>query len=115
LLIHKKTTDWSVFFPSLLTTTFSALFRCLFRQQCDFSLTSHVTRIFEGTETKAAALAELATDFPRTVTFTPQTIPTHAKYFICQRRGAEDSAVFGGVNIGDRFASWRCDTRVFVV
>jgi len=75
--------------------------------QCDYSLTSHVTRFFEGTETKAAVLAELAAAFPETVTFTPQTIPTHAKYFIFQRRDAADSAVFGGVNIGDRFASWR--------
>jgi len=66
-----------------------------------------VTRFFEGTTTEAPALAALAKEFPETCSFTPQAIPTHAKYIICRRATGLDSAVFGGVNVGDRFSTWR--------
>ena len=39
--------------------------------------------------------------------YAPQTLPTHAKYVLCHRADRVDTAVFGGVNIGDRFRPWR--------
>jgi hypothetical protein len=41
------------------------------------------------------------------VRFRAQTIPTHAKYVMCHRANATPTAIFGGVNIGDRFKPWR--------
>jgi phosphatidylserine/phosphatidylglycerophosphate/cardiolipin synthase-like enzyme len=41
------------------------------------------------------------------VTFSPRTIPTHAKYVVFHRATQTSTAVFGGVNIGDRFKPWR--------
>ena len=50
----------------------------------------------------------------------PRVVPTHAKYVVCHRATAVPTAVFGGVNIGDRFRDWRdfairCEGRAAVV
>ena len=73
----------------------------------DCSAVSAFTSWCEGTTTQAARLKALAAEFPRKVTFSPRTVPTHAKYAIFHRRSQTPTAVFGGVNIGDRFANWR--------
>ena len=73
----------------------------------DCSAVSSFTRWCEGTATLASELVEMEKRFPDTVTFTPRKIPTHAKYVMCHRANSVSTAVFGGVNIGDRFKPWR--------
>ena len=74
----------------------------------DCSVISSFTRWCEGTATLADELLALEREFPERVRFTPQTIPTHAKYVMCHRGGGrKPTAVFGGINIGDRFKPWR--------
>ena len=73
----------------------------------DCSAVSSFTRWCEGTATLASELVEMEKSFPDTVTFTPRKIPTHAKYVMCHRANSVSTAVFGGVNIGDRFKPWR--------
>ena len=72
----------------------------------DCSVVSAFTSWCEGTTTQAARLKALAAEFPL-VTFSPRTVPTHAKYVVFHRRSQTPTAVFGGVNIGDRFEAWR--------
>ena len=72
----------------------------------DCSVVSAFTSWCEGTTTQAARLKALAAAFPN-VTFSPRTVPTHAKYVMFHRRSQTPTAVFGGVNIGDRFEAWR--------
>jgi phosphatidylserine/phosphatidylglycerophosphate/cardiolipin synthase-like enzyme len=73
----------------------------------DCSAVSSFTRWCEGTATLASELVEMEKSYPDTVTFTPRKIPTHAKYVMCHRANSVSTAVFGGVNIGDRFKPWR--------
>lgn len=75
----------------------------------DCSVVSRFTRWCEGTVTLAEELRAMERTFPNLVKFRPQAIPTHAKYLMCHRAGARavPTAVFGGVNIGDRFRPWR--------
>ena len=85
----------------------------------DCSVISAFTRWCEGTETWGGKLEALAAEFPALVTFAPRDIPTHAKYVVCHRAAAVPTAVFGGVNIGDRFRDWRdfairCEGRAAV-
>ena len=85
----------------------------------DCSVISAFTRWCEGTETWGGKLEALAAEFPALVTFAPRVIPTHAKYVMCHRAAAVPTAVFGGVNIGDRFRDWRdfairCEGRAAV-
>jgi phosphatidylserine/phosphatidylglycerophosphate/cardiolipin synthase-like enzyme len=85
----------------------------------DCSVISAFTRWCEGTETWAGKLEALAAEFPALVTFAPRVVPTHAKYVMCHRATAVPTAVFGGVNIGDRFRDWRdfairCEGRAAV-
>ena len=85
----------------------------------DCSIISAFTRWCEGTETWAGKLEALAAEFPALVTFAPRVVPTHAKYVMCHRATAVPTAVFGGVNIGDRFRDWRdfairCEGRAAV-
>ena len=102
----------------------------------DCSIVSAFTRWCEGTKTEAEQLFKLAAEFPDdeaksssaalskkpkkgVVTFSPRTLPTHAKYVVFHRQSAVSTAVFGGVNIGDRFRNWRdfairCEGRAAV-
>ena len=84
----------------------------------DCSAVSAFTSWCEGTTTQAARLEALAEEFSRTkaeekknrvgvITFSPRTVPTHAKYALFHRKSQTPTAVFGGVNIGDRFEAWR--------
>lgn len=73
----------------------------------DCSVVSAFTRWCEGTESWARELKELEDAFPKLVRFAPREQPTHAKYLMCHRLNALPTAVFGGVNIGDRFRPWR--------
>ena len=41
------------------------------------------------------------------MTFSRGPCPAHAKYVMFHRRSQTPTAVFGGVNIGDRFEAWR--------
>ena len=74
----------------------------------DGSVVSKFTRWCEGSTTLTDKLEELQ----RTLdgfSFTPVKQATHAKYMIVERsHGAGlPSVIFGGVNVGDRFARWR--------
>ena len=82
----------------------------------DCSVVSAFTSWCEGTTTQASRLRALAEEFSaanaaanRTgiVTFSPRAVPTHAKYVVFHRKSQTPTAVFGGVNIGDRFEQWR--------
>ena len=73
----------------------------------DCSAVSSFTRWCEGTATLASELVEMEKQFPGLVKFQPRRIPTHAKYVMCHRAASTSTAVFGGVNIGDRFKPWR--------
>ena len=73
----------------------------------DCSVISSFTRWCEGTETLADELYTLEREFPNLVKFQPQTTPTHAKFVMCHRANKSPTAVFGGINIGDRFRPWR--------
>jgi len=73
----------------------------------DCSAVSSFTRWCEGTATLASELVEMEKEFPEVVKFQPRRIPTHAKYVMCHRAASTSTAVFGGVNIGDRFKPWR--------
>ena len=100
----------------------------------DCSVVSAFTSWCEGTTTQASRLRALAEEFSQAkadeaishkethgrkqkqkrkntkrgvVTFSPRTIPTHAKYVVFHRATQTSTAVFGGVNIGDRFKPWR--------
>jgi phosphatidylserine/phosphatidylglycerophosphate/cardiolipin synthase-like enzyme len=102
----------------------------------DCSVVSAFTSWCEGTTTQASRLRLLAEEFSQAkadeairhkevhkgkqtqkrkqtktkrgvVTFSPRTIPTHAKYVVFHRATQTSTAVFGGVNIGDRFKPWR--------
>jgi phosphatidylserine/phosphatidylglycerophosphate/cardiolipin synthase-like enzyme len=102
----------------------------------DCSVVSAFTSWCEGTTTQASRLRALAEEFSQlkadeaishketdgqkqkqkqkrkqtkrgVVTFSPRTIPTHAKYVVFHRATQTSTAVFGGVNIGDRFKPWR--------
>lgn len=71
---------------------------------CDRSPLSKLTRWFEGADTLAAALDALAADYAGNVQPLPLSgVPNHSKFLLVKRRagrGAHDSAVFGGINIG---------------
>jgi len=73
----------------------------------DRSAASRFTSWCEGTKSRASDMLALAQAFPATVSFKGQTVPTHAKYIIFHRPNATSSAIFGGVNIGDRFEDWK--------
>ncbi|KAK3279387.1 hypothetical protein CYMTET_12728 [Cymbomonas tetramitiformis] len=73
----------------------------------DGSLVSAFTRLCEGTTTLQGELREMSKRYPEQIFYTHRETPTHAKYMICLRASGEPTAIFGGVNIGDRFASWR--------
>jgi len=73
----------------------------------DCSVITSFTRWCEGTATLASELVAMESAFPGLVRFSPQTIPTHAKYVMCHRADRAPTAIFGGVNIGDRFKPWR--------
>ena len=99
----------------------------------DCSVISAFTSWCEGTTTQASRLRALAEEFSQAkadeavakemrkrkqkqkqkqtkrgvVTFSPRTVPTHAKYVVFHRASQTSTAVFGGVNIGDRFKPWR--------
>jgi len=70
---------------------------------CDRSPLSKLTRWFEGADTLADALDQLAADYGNVQPLPLSGVPNHSKFLIVKRRagrGAHDSAVFGGINIG---------------
>ncbi|CAK0841158.1 unnamed protein product [Prorocentrum cordatum] len=73
----------------------------------DTSAFSWFTRFCEGTTTLIDRLQDLSQSMPEHVAFEPPDFPTHVKLLLFRRRGQADVAIFGGINVGDRFRSWR--------
>ena len=74
------------------------------RLGCDRSPLSAFTRWWERADTLQGALDQLAADFPGCVEPLPLLgVPNHSKFLLVSRQGAgkrQDSAIFGGINIG---------------
>ena len=76
---------------------------------CDRSPLSAFTRWWERADTLQDALDQLAADYPDFVQPLPLLgVPNHSKFLLVSRPGAggrQDSAIFGGINIGGACAS----------
>jgi len=72
----------------------------------DDSLSGRFARWCEQTQSNMSDLQSLADDMPSQVQFRTLTIPSHCKYMLCLRQHSLCSAIFGGINIGDRFTNW---------
>ncbi|CAJ1379239.1 unnamed protein product [Effrenium voratum] len=78
------------------------------RLRTDCSVLSSFTRLCEGTTTLVHRLQQLRDEMPDSVVVEQPQIPTHAKLLTFRRKAASpDVAIFGGINFGDRFGSWR--------
>ena len=78
--------------------------------EVDGSPVSKFTRWCEGSTTLTSELESLERELGRDrFSFTPVQQASHAKFMIVQRKrgGGLPSVIFGGVNVGDRFARWR--------
>lgn len=74
----------------------------------DGSPVSKFTRWCEGSTTLTRELEALEVVLGRErFAFDAVSQATHAKFMIIQRTRALPTAIFGGVNVGDRFANWR--------
>mmetsp|Transcript_112835 Transcript_112835/g.224488 ORF Transcript_112835/g.224488 Transcript_112835/m.224488 type:complete len:464 (-) Transcript_112835:158-1549(-) len=73
----------------------------------DTSFFSSWTRFCEGTTTLIHRLVELSAAMPDQVALEYPEIPTHVKLFAVRGSSIGDMAIFGGINVGDRFQSWR--------
>ena len=76
----------------------------------DGSPVSKFTRWCEGSTTLTSELENLQRDFGSDrFTFTAVKQATHAKWMVVERKNGTGlpSAIFGGVNVGDRFSNWR--------
>lgn len=77
------------------------------RLRTDCSPMSAFTRACEGTATLVPRLRRLGACLPPgRLSFEPSAIPTHAKFLACRRASQDDAAIFGGINLGDRFRRW---------
>lgn len=77
------------------------------RLRTDCSVLSSFTRLCEGTTTLVYRLQQMRDEMPDTVVFEQPQIPTHAKLLTFRKLASADVAIFGGINFGDRFSSWR--------
>lgn len=78
------------------------------RCSIDGSPVSKFTRWCEGSTTLTTELEALEAKLGRErFSFEAVRQPTHAKFMVIHRKYALPTAIFGGVNIGDRFANWR--------
>ena len=76
----------------------------------DGSVVSKFTRWCEGATTLTEELEALQQELgAERFSFTPVSQATHAKFMIVERKHGTGlpSVIFGGVNVGDRFANWR--------
>lgn len=75
--------------------------------QLDVSYVSMISRIVEKTDTLVDRVASLAEAQPHWCSCTWGSKPDHGKYACFQRQAPrEDSAILGGMNLGDRFTDW---------
>lgn len=72
----------------------------------DATPASALSRLVERTGTLLPRALAIAAEVPGFRVEARKT-PDHAKHVVLRRPGDEDSALFGGVNLGDRFRSWR--------
>jgi len=77
------------------------------RLRTDCSVLSSFTRLCEGTTTLVHRLQQMRDEMPDMVLFEQPQIPTHAKLLTFRKLSSADVAIFGGINFGDRFGSWR--------
>ena len=78
------------------------------RCSIDGSPVSKFTRWCEGSTTLTSELEGLQTKLGRErFSFEAVRQPTHAKFMVIHRKYSLPTAIFGGVNIGDRIANWR--------
>lgn len=75
--------------------------------QLDVSYVSMISRIVEKTDTLVDRVAQLANEQRQWCSCAWGSKPDHGKYACFQRqRPREDSAILGGMNLGDRFTKW---------
>ena len=75
--------------------------------QLDVSYVSMISRIVEKTDTLVDRVAQLANEQRQWCSCAWGSKPDHGKYACFQRQPPrEDSAILGGMNLGDRFTKW---------
>lgn len=77
------------------------------RVALDASAASALSRLVEGTGTLRGAARALARALPGRVELVRRAGTDHAKVLSFLRPGGVSSALFGGMNLGDRFRAWR--------
>jgi phosphatidylserine/phosphatidylglycerophosphate/cardiolipin synthase-like enzyme len=79
----------------------------------DATMASRLSRLWEGTGTLLPSALALAAAQPDRFRVIARHVPDHSKVAIFRPRAGTPSALFGGINLGDRFRSWRdCMVRV---
>lgn len=73
----------------------------------DYTVASHLSRLWERTSTLLPEAVELGRAFPEQVRATRRKVPDHSKYAVVRRITQPSTAIFGGINLGDRFQAWR--------
>jgi phosphatidylserine/phosphatidylglycerophosphate/cardiolipin synthase-like enzyme len=72
----------------------------------DDTWASRLSRFWEKTTSVLPELVALAAEVPNIVV-TRRRVTDHSKYAIFDRAGATSTAIIGGMNLGDRFRTWR--------
>ena len=72
----------------------------------DYTLTSHVSRAWEWTPTYIRQARALGREVDG-LTFHERAKADHSKYGLFTRPQGTDTAIMGGINLGDRFRPWR--------
>ncbi len=79
----------------------------------DATRASRLSRLWEGTSTLLPRAMAMAAMHPGHFQVTARRVPDHAKVVVFRTRDRIPSALFGGINLGDRFRHWRdCMVRV---
>lgn len=79
----------------------------------DHSYIVKFARFIEKTETFIGELMKFAEKYPNTVSFSNRLRPNHKKYYLFKRQKGSSALIFGGMNLGDRFADWKDFLVVF--
>jgi phosphatidylserine/phosphatidylglycerophosphate/cardiolipin synthase-like enzyme len=72
----------------------------------DYTLTSHVSRAWEWTPTYFRQARALGREVEG-ITFKQRALADHSKYGLFRRPQGTDTALLGGINLGDRFRPWQ--------
>jgi len=77
------------------------------RLSIDYTAASHLARLWERTRTLLPRAQAMARAHPDRIETVARTWPDHSKYALFLRGRGAPSALFGGINLGDRFEPWR--------